>query len=345
MIDEPENEDRWEPPRRHVPALEVSEQNITDFWRLFVNRRAYTRQSDRPSTKNGKFFYYPPKDRRAEGHPRLPLDWPAVRRHLAGWQTIGLYAIQPETQKSKWVAIDADYSRAHFDLKNLKEELREDGVEALEESSRRGGHLWILGSEPLPSRECKIYIYNLALSLGVPIKRSGDEDGIEVFPRQEELGPGKFGNQIRGPLGIHRATLKRYWFYGAEQTLDDQLAYLKAARKLTPEALHRFTAGMRLPEEFIRPKMMETPSCCSDGAGFRILDYVAVTTKESSDYRAQCPSCGPGNDPKRHHLAVSVAEPWKYRCWYGCTKEMIRAAVGKPISDKRQGEPYAPQRA
>lgn len=340
-----EHEDRWEPPRRRVPVVEVSEQNITDFWNLFVNRRAYTRQSDRPSTRTGRFFYYPPKDRRAEGHPRTPLDRPAVRRHLAGWQTIGLYAIQPETQKSKWVAIDADYERAQYDLKNLKEELREDGVEALEESSRRGGHLWILGSEPLSARECKTYVYNLALSLGLPIKRTADGDGIEVFPRQEELAPGKFGNQIRGPLGVHRATLKRYWFYGAAQTLDDQLAYLKSVKKLTPEDLHRFTAGMALPEEFTRPKITSVSSYHSDGTEFRILNYVTVTAKESSDYRAQCPSCGPTNDPKRHHLAVSIAEPWKYRCWYGCTKEMIRAALGRPIPEKRQGESYALRRA
>jgi hypothetical protein len=325
--------DLWTPPGKQVPVLGVTDQNIMDFWNLFVNRRAYTRQSDRPSNETGKFYYYSPKDRRTK--QRLPLGFAAVRRHLAGWQTIGLYAIQPETQKSKWVAIDADYERAHYDLKGLKEELREDGVEALEESSRRGGHLWILCKEPLPARECKIYIYNLALRLGVPIKRSADEEGIEVFPRQEELAPGKFGNQIRGPLGVHRATLRRYWFYGASTTLDDQLAYLKAAKKLTADELRRFTAGMKLPGEFARPRVNPMPDYHPTGNEFRILDYVTATKRESANYRARCPSCGPGNDPKAHHLAISIAEPWKYRCWYGCTKEMIRAAVGRPIREQK----------
>jgi hypothetical protein len=337
-----EDVELWTPPKKRMPVLEVTEQNITDFWNLFVNRRAYTRQSDRPSNQTGKFYYYPPKDRRTG--QRMPLDRAAVRRHLAGWQTIGLYAIQPGTQKSKWVAIDADYDRAHYDLKGLKEELREDGVDALEEASRRGGHLWILSKEPLPARECKIYIYNLALRLGVPIKRSGEEEGIEVFPRQEELAPGKFGNQIRGPLGVHRATLRRYWFYGAQQTLDDQLAYLKAAKKLTAEELRRFTAGMKLPPEFVQARPEAQRNYQPAGNEFRILDYVTVTKKESTDYRAQCPSCGHANDPKAHHLAISIAEPWKYRCWCGCTREMIRAAVGRPIPEAR-GAKYGSQKS
>jgi hypothetical protein len=323
--------DLWVPPPQKAPVVEVSDQNITDFWNLFVNRRAYTRQSDRPSSKTGRFYYYPPRSRTAK--ERFPLDRSAVRRHLAGWQTIGLYAIQPDTQRSKWVAIDADYKRAPYDLADLRAELREDGVEALEEMSRRGGHLWILCAEPLPARECKIYVYNLALRLGVPIRGAqGSEEGIEVFPRQEQLAPGKFGNQIRGPLGVHRATLRRYWFYGASPTLNDQLAYLKAARKMTAEELHRFTAGMTLPEEFTRPRVEASAvTYQSNGREFRILDHVTITETETSDYRAQCPSCGPRGDSKARHLAISIAKPLMYHCWAGCSTESIREALGHPI--------------
>jgi hypothetical protein len=333
MIQTSENVELWTPPPHKVPVLDVSEQNVTDFWTLFVNRLAYTRQSDRPSTKTGRFYYYPPRDRRTKEKKRLPLDRAAVRRHLAGWQTIGLYAIQPKTQRSKWIAIDADYARAPYDLAGLRAELREDGVEALEEMSRRGGHLWILCAEPLPARECKIYVYNLAMQLGVPIRGAqGSEEGIEVFPRQEELADGKFGNQIRGPLGVHRATLHRYWFYGAPATLDDQLAYLKSAKKLTAEELRRFTNGMKLPEGFTRPPVDPKPvEYKSDGHEFRILDYVTITETESADYRAQCPSCGPKGDPKAHHLAISIAKPLMYRCWAGCSRESIRKALGRPI--------------
>jgi len=85
-------------------------------------------------------------------------------------QPIGLYAINPMTQCSKWVAIDADYDGAYRDLRTLKWELEQDGVNALVEMSGRGAHLWILCAEPLPARLCRIYKFNLALRLDVPIK-------------------------------------------------------------------------------------------------------------------------------------------------------------------------------
>jgi hypothetical protein len=32
-----------------------------------------------------------------------------------------------------------------------------------------------------------------------------------------------------------------------------------------------------------------------------------------------------------------VDEPQKYICWAGCTKEMIRASLGCPIPERREG--------
>jgi len=62
--------------------------------------------------------------------------------------------------------------------------------------SRRGGHLWIFLATPLLARECRVYIHDLALRLGVPVKGAGLADGIEVFPKHDAIGPGDFGNAI-----------------------------------------------------------------------------------------------------------------------------------------------------
>jgi hypothetical protein len=196
------------------------------YFALFVNRLAYTLQSHKPGA-NGKHYYYRPKQDR-----RLSLQ--TIREHLNGRLTAGLYALNPNTQRSKWVAIDADYENALEDLLKLQWELHQDGVEAALEKSRRGAHLWIFADKPLLARHCRIYIYNLARRLKVPVKGgSGLAEGIEVFPRQDQLGPDEFGNAIRGPLGIHRATERRYWFYGADYQLDAQLEYLERLRKIT----------------------------------------------------------------------------------------------------------------
>jgi len=170
----------------------------------------------------GRHYHYQPKNKDS-GQP-LELDPATVRKHLAGWITIGLYAINSQSQRCKWIAIDADYDDAFFDLGKLKGELELDGVSAALEMSRRGGHLWIFCEQPLLAEQCRVYIYNVALRLGVPIKgAAGLRDGIEIFPRQDRLAPGEFGNALRGPLGVHRANNHRYWFYDAGSDITSQL--------------------------------------------------------------------------------------------------------------------------
>ena len=141
---------------------------VVDRLRLFVNRRAYTLQSNRPRPESTRHYHYRPKDKKTGQGLSLTLD--TIRRHLDGEITIGLYAINPATQCSKWVAIDADYEDALADLLKLRGYLRQDGVESALENSHRGGHLWIFMAERLPARDCRIYVCGLALRLSIPVK-------------------------------------------------------------------------------------------------------------------------------------------------------------------------------
>jgi len=298
------------------------------YWNLFVNRLAHTMQSQKPGD-DGKHYYYRPKG----GH-RLSLE--TIRQHLDGQLTIALYAINPKTQRSKWVAIDADYESALEDLLKLQWELRQDGVESALERSRRGGHLWIFAHQPLRARDCRVYIYNLARRLRVPVKGgAGLAEGIEVFPRQDELRADEFGNAIRGPLGVHRAVGKRYWFYSADYRLETQLEYLSRLRKITEEEMTRFVAGLTMPEEFQPKPKVVLPPYDPTRQEFRILDHVGAVRRRSGNYWTKCPSCAQrGRDRSSDNLAICVADPRKYKCWAGCTKEMIRAAVGCPIRSR-----------
>src|ERR1035437_1437030 len=182
---------------------------VMDYFRLFINRRAYTLQSNRPHLENARHYYYRPKDKKTGQGLGLTQD--TIRRHLEGEITVGLYAINPATQCSKWVAIDADYEDSLMDLLKLRFHLKQDGVESALENSRRGGHLWLFMEEPLPSRDCRIYVCGLALRLGIPIKR-GRQDRIEIFAKHDALKPGRYGSAIRGPLGVHRGASQRFWF-------------------------------------------------------------------------------------------------------------------------------------
>jgi hypothetical protein len=288
----------------------------------------------RPHPENGRHHYYRPKER-ATGSPLL-LTEQRVADHLEGRITIGLYAINPLNQRCKWVAIDADYARAMDDLIKLQYQLTQDRVESALEMSKRGGHLWIFLALPLLARKCRIYIYDLAQRLGVPVKGSGLAEGIEVFPKHDEIQEGAFGNAIRGPLGIHRGAKRRFWFYGADYSLEAQIDFLTRLRKLTEEELDRFTLGKDLPPRIakVRSEAEAVSSHALGGnrRGFCILDYVPETRVVGRNYVARCPSCAlAGRDRGRDNLAILVTDPRFYQCWAGCTKQMIRAAVGKPI--------------
>jgi len=295
---------------------------------LFVNRLAYTIQSSYPDSTGRHKYYRPTK--RHDGSP-ISLTLETVARHMEGAITIGLYPSNPNTNRSKWVAIDADYESAVEDLLKLQWELKEDGVEAALEKSRRGGHLWIFAEKPLPARDCLLYISNLASRLKVPFRKGGLVEGIEVFPRKE-LGLGEFGNGIRGPLGVHKGANQRYWFYGANYSLAAQINYLRRLKKITEEELAGFVKGMTMPEEFAPKPKLILPPYNPNRREFHILDYVKSGRRQGGDYRTTCPSCAQsGGDKKGHHLAISVRDPRLYRCWAGCSKEQIRAALGCPI--------------
>src|ERR1041384_1795824 len=310
------------------------------FGELFVNRRAYTIQSTRPHPESGRHYYYRPKGQ--NGAPAPGLTFETIRRHLSGELTIGIYAINPATQRCKWMAIDADYRTALEDLIKVQRQLSDDGVAAALEKSKRGGHLWIFFERPVLARDARVYIYHLASKLNVQVKGSGLSEGIEIFPKQDELGPNEFGNAIRAPLGVHRGAREsrgwRYWFYGADYKLDDQLAYLRRLPKVKEDHLERMIAGKAIPQEFVqRARRTESPKYFESKPGeFRILDYVEVKRQAGRNWVTRCPSCASqGHDKSGDNLAISVEEPRKYCCWAGCTKEMIRAAVGRPIVERR----------
>jgi hypothetical protein len=157
-----------------------------------------------------------------------------------------------------------------------------------------------------------------------------------VFPKHDAISPGAFGNALRGPLGIHRGANRRFWFYGADYTQEAQMQFLKRLRRVTEEELDCFTAGKELPADIGKPQQVAKPMG-EQGTGrsqtrFCILDHVGTTRIVGKNHIARCPSCAQaGRDRSRDNLAILVADPRFYLCWAGCTKEMIRAAVGCPI--------------
>ncbi|MGH9435651.1 MAG: TOTE conflict system archaeo-eukaryotic primase domain-containing protein [Terriglobia bacterium] len=308
---------------------------VSDYTKMFVNREAYTVQSSRPHPESGRYYYYRPTEKATKRALRLTRE--TLRQHLEGEITIALYAVNPATQCSKWVAIDADYKQALDDLLKVQYDLERQKIYAALEKSRRGGHLWIFFEDPQPARDCRMLIHDVASRLSVPVKGNGAVDGIEVFPRQDYVPAGEFGNAIRGPLGIHQGAGERFWFYGANYDLESQMSYLRRLPKVSGAQVKRLVAdqltAMEAAEREARAKGEQPKRSHSGGREFQILEHLSTKLRKvGRNYVTQCPSCAAaGHDRAGDNLAVRIEDPRFYLCWAGCTKEMIREALGCPI--------------
>ena len=75
----------------HRLRLNAPASVVADYFHLFVNRRAYTLQSNRPHAESTRHYYYRPKDKKTGQGLSLTLE--TIRRYLEGEITIGLYAV------------------------------------------------------------------------------------------------------------------------------------------------------------------------------------------------------------------------------------------------------------
>jgi hypothetical protein len=68
---------------------------------------------------------------------------------------------------------------------------------------------------------------------------------LEVFPKQDQPGGKGFGNLVKLPLGLHRATGKRSFFLdAADRSVDGQLGLLPTVKFSLPEVMNaRLPAG------------------------------------------------------------------------------------------------------
>jgi hypothetical protein len=85
-------------PRPKPPIVPVPDENVRDCWALFVNRKAYTRQSANTHPDTGRHYHYQPKNKDS-GQP-LELDpatcastWPARSQSASTPSTLNRNAV------------------------------------------------------------------------------------------------------------------------------------------------------------------------------------------------------------------------------------------------------------
>lgn len=161
---------------------------------------------------------------------QAPVTTAVVRAHLRGQLTAGWYALGTDN-RVRWVCLDADQADGLEQLQGAWRQLQARGILSHLELSRRGGHLWVF-FDLTPASLARRFV--LAGLTGL--------EGVEVYPKRDQLDPNtRVGTLVRGPLGIHRLSGKRYPFVDpvsltpVAATVLGTISYLAEAERVSSE--------------------------------------------------------------------------------------------------------------
>lgn len=237
-------------------------EKITLFLDLFGTRRSvYPKRWE--NGKTGKSGYSPacdndsfanrqsgicrkPKVKCAEClHQRFPpLDERAVEAHLRGAHTLGVYAIGTD-DTCRFLAADFDGEGWRDDVLAYREAAERVGIAVAIERSRsgNGAHAWIFFAEPVPAamaRRLGTILVAKASALR-PTLGLGAYD--RLFPNQDTLPVGGFGNLIALPLAKAPRENGNSLFVDPHlEAFKDQWSYLSGLPRLSRGSLERTLA-------------------------------------------------------------------------------------------------------
>jgi len=166
----------------------------------------------------------------------LPLDDDAVRDHLTGRRTIGVYPLLPD-DTCWFLAADFDKTTWREDCKAFLTTCKEVGIPAALERSRsgNGGHIWIFFTEPVTASAAR----QLGSAVLTRTMRRGYQMGLDsydrFFPTQDTMPKGGFGNLIALPLQHGPRQKGNSVFLDDNlEPLKDQWGFLSSLRRMTP---------------------------------------------------------------------------------------------------------------
>ncbi len=230
------------------------------FLTLFSGREdVFARQwADKKENKSG---YVP---------VRHPLTLGEVDEHVQGHKTYGIYLLQADS-RVKCGVIDADIiarlrsgkisnqdkitlkrERTYL-ISRILERSAELGLKpAVEFSGYKGFHFWYFFSKSVDASAVRSVLYKIAQ----PVDADLSSFDLEIFPKQEKLSGKGFGNLVKLPLGIHRATGKQSFFMEcAKKDVESQLGFLKTIKPADPDLLSKVVEKQAKGRVVLHPRM------------------------------------------------------------------------------------------
>ena len=173
----------------------------------------------------------------------LPVTDQVIHDHLAGKQTIGIYPLLADVT-CHFLAADFDKSDWREDARAIMASCRELAIPAALEISRsgQGAHVWIFFSDPIPAREAR-QLGAALISHTCDRTRSVSLDSYDrLFPDQDSLPKGGFGNLIALPLQKRRREQGRSVFLDEHlEPYPDQWGFLASIQRLSGRELEDAT--------------------------------------------------------------------------------------------------------
>lgn len=199
----------------------------------------------------------------------IPLSADIVEAHLRGQHSMlpartdfvaGVYPLLHD-ETCWFVAVDFDEVNWANDVRAYVQSCAANGVQVALERSRsgNGAHAWIFFAQAVPARDAR----KLAAWLITVTMETRPEIGFEsydrLFPSQDTMPAGGFGNLIALPLQRRARDQGNTVFIDADlRPYDDQWAFLSSVRRVELGTLHRLldeadahggALGVRIPVE------------------------------------------------------------------------------------------------
>lgn len=193
---------------------------------------------------------------------RLALADDVLAAHLEGTVTISFQPICPKTNLTKVGCYDIDSHNPETDLaadyaraEGICRALAVQGVFGhIEFSGRRGWHIWIFSSEPVPA-----WFMRSALRGGL-VLAGEDLKHIEIYPSGDRLSEQYYPRPIKLPFGVHRRGGRSCFVKGLDQGKpipEDPLEFCRNIR-VTP-LIHLIELGGHDPERAARRRHGDAP--------------------------------------------------------------------------------------
>ncbi len=226
-------------------------------WEKPDGRKGYSPRSERD------WWAYnaaPPSDKERvdrETRKYFPLDDEAVREHLQGKLTIGIYPLMRD-ETCWFLATDFDKTSWREDTTAFLQTCEKLGVAAYLEISRsgNGGHVWVFFEQSVPA--------SLARRLGTFVLTQTMEKRHQIgldsydrfFPNQDTLPKGGFGNLIALPLQRKPRNEGKSVFIDHDlKPHPDQWALLSSVKRLSLSDLERLVAEAQRTGDIIGIKI------------------------------------------------------------------------------------------